>query len=373
MYVTCIQPQLLSAVQKVYRAIAPTSTMPALSGILLTAAEGKLTFHATDLEIGIIFSLEAEIHEEGELLLPARIFSDLIRHLPPLEIEIKGNPASLVSISYQQSRAELYSLDPNQFPSPPQPAETASFKISAEEFKNSVKKVGIAAGTEDLRSIYHGVLWEVDPETKSFTMVATDTHRLALYRGKIDPLQLATPVAPIIPHKALQELSRLLPAEDTEVVFSLGTNQAFAQVENLTFYTRLLSGQFPPYRQVLPTGFLTEVKLPTDELTLAVERATILARDDTKLRSSIIHLEIGKTFKLLSQTPEVGQLEEELAAEISGRSLEVALNGRYLLDALKVIEEEKVALKLNESLKPVVVQPQDADNYFCLILPVRIG
>lgn len=373
MHITCAQPQLSNAVQKVSRAIATTSTLPSLTGILLTAQEGKLTLHATDLEIGIIISFEAEVAEEGQLLLPARIFTDLVRYLPPVNITVKGSPGGLVSIVYQHSRVELHSMDPDQFPSLPQPSGTNSFKISVKELKEAVKKVGIAAGSEDLRSIYHGILWEIDPETEKFVMVATDTHRLALYEGKISILEKAGEIAPIIPHKALLELSRLLPGDEEEVILIIGSNHIFTIAENLTFYSRLLNGHFPPYRQVLPTSFLNQVTVPTEELTLAVERATLLARDDTKLRSSIIRLKIGETLKILSQAPEVGQLEEELMGEIKGPAIEVALNGRYLLEALKVLEDDTVILKLNEALKPIVVQPQASDNYFCLILPVRLG
>lgn len=373
MHITCAQPQLSNAVQKVSRAIATASTLPSLSGILFSAQDAKLTLHATDLEIGIILSFAAEVDQEGQLLLPARIFTDLVRHLPPVNITVKGSPGGLVSIVYQQSKVELHSMDPDQFPSFPHPSGTNSFMISVKEFKEAIKKVGIAAGSEDLRSIYHGILWEVNPETGKFVMVATDTHRLALYQGKINTSEKTEEIAPIIPHKALLELSRLLPGDDEEVNLIIGSSHIFAVAENLTFYSRLLNGQFPPYRQVLPTSFLTQVTVPTEELTLAVERATLLARDDTKLRSSIICLTIDETLKLLSQAPEVGQLEEELMAEIEGPSVEIALNGRYLLEALKVIEDETVILKLNEALKPIVVQPQASDNYFCLILPVRLG
>ncbi|MGI9952451.1 DNA polymerase III subunit beta [Moorellaceae bacterium AZ2] len=374
MHISCPQPQLLNAVLKVYRAISGTSTLPALTGILFTASNGKVTLHATDLEMGIIVSFDCEVGEEGRLLLPARIFTDLVRHLPPVTVSLTGTPGGVVTIEYHQARAELYSMDPDQFPSLPEPSRSNSFKLPSRDFKEIVRKVGIAAGSEDLRSIYHGLLWEIDFDAGKSVMVATDTHRLALHEAGIIPLEARGQTSAIIPHKSLVELSRLLPGEEEEeITFTIGPNQIFAITDNLTFYSRLLGGQFPPYRQVLPKDFQTQVVVSTYEITTAVERATLLAREDSKLRSSVIRLEIADTLRLLSHTPEVGQLEEELPGEISGPSLEVALNGRYLLEALKVIEEDKVILKFIEPLKPLVVQPQGVDHYFCLILPVRLG
>ncbi|MBE3580392.1 MAG: DNA polymerase III subunit beta [Thermoanaerobacteraceae bacterium] len=374
MRISCPQPQLLNAVLKVHRAIGSTSTLSALTGILLTAGDGKVTLHATDLEMGIIVSFGCEVGEEGRLLLPARIFTDLVRHLPPVTVSLEGKAGGVVTIEYHQARAQLHSMDPDQFPSLPEPSQSYSLKFPSRDFREIVRKVGIAAGSEELRSIYHGLLWEMDFLAGKSVMVATDTHRLALYETPISPVEGEGQTAAIIPHKSLVELSRLFSGEeDEEITFIIGPSQIFATTENLTFYSRLLGGQFPPYRQVLPKDFQTVVVVPTHEITTAVERATLLGREDSRLRSSIIRLEIGDTLRLLSHTPEVGQLEEELPAEITGPGLEVALNGRYLLDALKVIEEEKVILKFIEPLKPLVVQPQGVDHYFCLILPVRLG
>ncbi|MCG0277072.1 MAG: DNA polymerase III subunit beta [Thermanaeromonas sp.] len=372
MRVTCPQPLLLSAVQKLHRVITTNSPLPALTGILIKAHDKRLSFHATDLEMGILLDMEADIEEEGELLLPARLLTDIVRHLPPVNVHIDGVAGGVVTLSYQQSRVELYSLDPGQFPALPDAQGTASFRVPAETFKEAIKKVGIAAGNEDLRSIYHGILWEIDPSTGEFTMVATDTHRLSLQRGKVVVLEGKQEAAPIIPHRTLAELARLLGSEG-EVTFTLGSSQIFAAAENLVFYGRLLNGQFPPYRQVLPSSFATEAIMDAQEITLAVERALVLARDDSRLRSPIIRLQVEGGLKLSTQAPEVGQIEEELQAEISGPGLEVALNGKYLLSALKVIDEDRVILKFNEPLKPVVVQGLGNEDYFCLILPVRIG
>lgn len=374
MQVTCPQPLLLSAVQKVHRAITSNSPLPALSGILIKAQGTRLSFHATDLEMGILFDIEAEVEEEGELLLPARLFTDIVRHLPPVTVRIDGIAGGVVTLSYQQSRVELYSLDPGQFPALPEMEGTTSFRLPIETFKEAIKRVGIATGSEDLRSIYHGILWEIDPATGEFTMVATDTHRLSLQRGKVAVLEAKSEAAPIIPHRTLAELARLLGSEgEGEVTFTLGPSQVFAAAGNLIFYGRLLNGQFPPYRQVLPSTFATEAIVEAQELTLAVERALVLARDDSRLRSPIIRLQVGEVLKLSTQAPEVGQLQEELEAQVSGPGLEVALNGKYLLHALKVIDEDKVVLKFNEPLKPIVVQGLGYEDYFCLILPVRIG
>jgi len=324
--------------------------------------------------MGIIVSFECEIEEEGSLLLPARIFTDLVRHLPPVPVTMEGVSGGVVTIEYHQARVQLHSMDPDQFPALPEPSRSYSFSMPSAKFREMVRKVGIAAGSEELRSIYHGLLWELDFTAGKSVMVATDTHRLALHETTIKPTAGEDHTDALIPHKSLTELSRLLAGEEgDEITFIIGPSQIFAVTENLTFYSRLLAGQFPPYRQVLPRDFKTTVVAPTHEITTAVERATLLGREDSRLKSPIIRLEIGDTLRLLSHTPEVGQLEEELPAEITGPGMEVALNGRYLLDALKVIEEDRVLLKFIEPLKPLVVHPEGVDYYYCLILPVRLG
>ncbi|MDN5361580.1 MAG: polymerase subunit beta [Moorella sp. (in: firmicutes)] len=374
MQILCPQPQLVNAVQKVYRAVATTTTLPAITGILLQAHDNNLTLTGTDLDMGIIYKFPVEIMEEGDLLLPGRIFTEMVRRLPPTSLTLRSLDASAVEIAYQQSRVQLNSFDPGQFPALPPVEGDFSFQVPLNVIKDAIRKVTIAAGNDDLRSVFNGVLWELDLEGSRLNLVATDTHRLALYRGQPQGVAPGKGASALVPNRALNELARLLPGDEGAVKITLGESQIYAQYEELTLYTRLLSGKFPHYQQVIPSEYITTVSINTRELLDTVERATLLARDENKARAHIIILQVGeKSLKITSEAAEIGHLEEELTADIEGESLELALNGRYLLDTLQVIDTETVILELLAPLKPVVVRPAGQDNYFCLILPVRIG
>ncbi|MDK2821124.1 MAG: polymerase subunit beta [Clostridia bacterium] len=374
MNINCPQPQLVNAVQKVYRAVASTTTLPALTGILLEAKNDTLTLHGTDLDLGIIHSFPVEVIEKGTLLLPARIFTEMVRRLPPIPINIKSLDNNKVEISYHQSKIELNNIDPNQFPSLPNIEGSFSFEVEANKLKDAIRKVSIATGSEDLQSVFNGILLEIEPEKNYFNLVATDTHRLAVYHN--EPLSIANekPFNALIANRAMNELARLLPNNDNKVNLTINSNQIYIQYESTTLYARLMNGKFPHYRQVIPEKYNTSVKLPTRDLLDTAERATLLAKDEIKTRSHIIFFEVGENkVKVTSEAAEVGNLEEELPANIEGESLKLALNGRYLVETLRIIDDENIDIKMIAPLKPIVVKPQDNDNYFCLILPVRVG
>ncbi|AOQ22503.1 Beta sliding clamp [Moorella thermoacetica] len=374
MHILCPQPQLVNAVQKVYRAVATTTTYHAITGILLQAHENTLTLQGTDLDLGIIYTFPVEVIEEGELLLPARIFTEMVRRLPPTSLSLQSLQDNTVEIAYQQSKVQLNSIDASQFPLLPPVEGNFSFTVAITALKDAIRKVTIAAGNDDLRSIFNGVLWELEPGENRFNLVATDTHRLAVYHGQPEDSTSNETATALVPCRAMNELARLLPGEDGLVKITIGESQIYAQHEGLTLYTRLLNGKFPHYQQVIPTNHITTIEIATRDLLDTVERATLLARDENKARAHIIILQVGeKSLKITSEAAEIGHLEEELTAEIAGQPLELALNGRYLLETLRVIDTENVILELLAPLKPVVVRPAGQENYFCLILPVRIG
>ncbi|WP_406677380.1 DNA polymerase III subunit beta [Moorella sp. ACPs] len=373
MHISCSQPQLLQAVQKVHRAVATTTTLPALTGILFQTEKNMLTLQGTDLDLGIIYSFPVEVLTPGELLLPARIFTEMVRRLPPTNLSLQALPDNTVEITYMQSRVHLNSFDPSQFPSLPDIDGNISLEVDIKIIKDAVRKVSIATSSDDLRSIFSGILLEIKPGETQFNLVATDTHRLAVYRGPLAGVTSSEPVNALIGSRSLNELARLLPGEEGQVQITIGSSQIFACYENLKLYARLLDGKFPHYRQVIPQSYVTKVKVATRDLLETTERATLLARDEIKSRSHIIFLQVGETLKITSEAAEVGHLEEELAAQIEGEPLTLALNGRYLLETLRIIDTEEVILELSAPLKPVVVKPDGEDNYFCLILPVRIN
>jgi len=373
MQINCSQPQLLQALQKVSRAVASTTPLPALTGILCQAKDNILTMHSTDLDLGIIYSFPVEVLTPGQVLLPARIFTEMVRRLPPTNLVLQSQPDNTVAITYLQSRVILNSLDPGQFPAPPDLEGNITLSISVAIIKDAVRKVSVATSNEEGHSVFNGILLEIEPGSPQFNLVATDTHRLAVFNGQLPETAAEDAVRALISSRSLNELARLLPGEEGQVQITIGKSQIFAHNDNLKVYARLLEGKFPHYRQVIPQSRITTVSLPTRDLLETVERATLLARDESRARPHIIFLKLDTDLKITSEAAQVGKLEEELAATVEGEPLTLALNGRYLLETLRIIDTEAVMLEMLAPLKPLVIKPVGVDNYLCLILPVRVN
>ncbi|NLW06806.1 MAG: DNA polymerase III subunit beta [Clostridia bacterium] len=371
MHINCPQPDLLNAVQKVQRAVATNDNLPYLTGILIKAHNNKLTLHSTDLDLGIKFSFETEVLIEGDILLPARIFAEMVRKLPPIDLSIKSLDNNMVEITYHQSKIQLNCFDPSNFPSFPTVEASFQIKSQANILKEAIRKVSIATNSDDLQSIFNAILLEKKQDQESFNLVATDTHRLAVYNSN-GIRNSETTLKALVGSRALNELARMLSNDESQVILTVGPNQIVVEHENLVLYARLLNDKFPHYRQIIPQSASTTLKINTKELLETTERATLLARDELKPRSHLVMLKIDDTLKISSEAAEVGKLEEELTADIEGQPIEIAFNGRYLLDTLKVIDSQEVVLEMQAPLKPIVVKPADNDNYLCLILPVRI-
>ncbi len=374
MHIRCTQPELMNAVLKVHRAVAINATYPELTGILIQGENDQLILQATDLELGIMYRFPAEILTEGEILLPARIFTEMVKKLPSTTLSISSLPNKTVEITYHQSKIQLNSYDPNNYPLFPNIEGSSNFSTDIKVIKDAIRKVSIAADNEELHGDLSAILIEKDQELNCFNMAATDTHRLAVFQGN-STFTFEGPennFSVLVRNRALNELAKLLTDDEEKLVFTIGDNQIFVQYHNLTFYARLLSAKFPHYRQIIPKSSSTVIKINKKDLLGTIERATLLARDELKPRSHIVKFKIGANLQVSSEAIEVGNLEEELAAQIEGQPLEIAFNGRYLIETLRVIDSNEVIIEMQAPLKPIMVKPADKEDYFCLILPIRV-
>ncbi|MDN5346569.1 MAG: polymerase subunit beta [Clostridia bacterium] len=370
MHLTCTQPQLYSALQKVNRAIPPNSPIPSLTAVHLQATDaGLLSLTGTDLEFGVSVTISAEVFTPGQALIPARIFTDLIRHLPPVELTLKHDEAGgeIIQISTANSRINLNGMDTSQYPELPRTKENVKFEIPINLLQEGIKLVSIAAGSEEINNVFHSILWEIDNE--NLNLVATDTHRLAFFTKKIEKPIESQKI--LIPSRALNELVRLLPSEQEKVTIGVGDSYVYFEVNNLFLYSRIVAGQFPQYQQVIPQGFNTRAQVKTKDLQEAIERAVVITREETKTRSYVIKIRVEHNLNISSQAEQIGNLEENVEALVEGPPLEMIINGRYLLDVLRVFPEEEINLEFLTSLKPVIIRPVERNNYFCLILPIK--
>jgi len=363
MKIICTRQNLIQGVTTAQRGVSSKNPMPILSGILLSAKDNRLELQATDLEMGIQCSIPANIQEEGSIVLPAKYMGEIVRRLPDAPIQIDTGQGTNALIRYGQSEIIINGFEADEFPAFPAPQRKNSLTLSEENLKEMLRQVLFATSVDENRPVFTGVLMEIS--NGSLKLVATDTHRLALRNEKIE--QKADELSIIIPGKALNELARVIGTPDRQVELSFGENQIIFSMEDTCLISRLIEGQFPNYRQVIPNGYRTRLRMKTKELLEAIERASLLARVGTQ----IVRLTIEEEKIIISANTEVGRIHEEVSTFLDGETTSISFNAVYLIDALRSVGSENIYLDLSGPLSPGILRPVEADNYISLILPVR--
>lgn len=363
MKIICTRQNLVQGVSTAQRAVSTKNPLPILSGILLTAVENRLEFQATDLEMGIQCVVPCNVQEEGSIVLPAKYLGEIVRRLPDAPIQIETGQSTNVVIRYGQSEITINGFHAEEFPTFPKPLGKNSLTIPEEELKDYLRQILFATSADENRPVFTGVLMEINEGQLRF--VATDTHRLALRKISLKDNLDDTNV--IIPGKALNELARVIGSADREVTISLGDNQIIFGMEDTLLISRLIEGQFPNYRQVIPQGHKTRIRVKTKDLLESVERASLLARVGTQ----IIRLNIEEEKVIINANTEVGKIHEELPIYLQGDPIQIAFNAVYLIDALKSIGGDNLYFDMSGPLSPGILRPVEGDEYLSLVLPVR--
>ncbi|SHK53307.1 DNA polymerase III subunit beta [Desulforamulus aeronauticus] len=363
MKIICTRQNLIQGVSTSQRAVSTKNPLPILSGILLTATNNQLELKGTDLEMGIQCIIPCTVQEEGSIVLPAKYLGEIVRRLPDTPIQIETQEGVNVVIRYGQSEITINGFSAEEFPGFPNPQGKNSIIIAEEDLKEHLRQILFATSPDENRPVFTGVLLEAAEGT--IKLVATDTHRLALKEINASSELQETNV--IIPGKTLNELARVIGAADKNVTISIGDNQIIFGMEDTLFISRLIDGQFPNYRQVVPQGYKTRIRLKTKELLEAVERASLLARVGTQ----IIRLSIEEEKIIITANTEVGRIHEEVAVYLQGDTMQIAFNALYLIDALRAIGSDDIYLDLSGPLSPGILRPVEGDDYLSLVLPVR--
>lgn len=365
MKIFCSKDALLSGVNAVQRAVSNKSTLPVLQGILLIAKHETLQFAATDLEMGIRCELPSQVEEEGTMVVPAKLFADVVRKLPDTEIMLEERNQSII-ISYYQSEIVLNGYDPEEYPLLPDLLDPISFTLPTLIFKNMIRQTIFSCALEENRPVFNGTLLQI--EETNIRLVATDTHRLAYSISEIQNPHKSQ-FSGIIPAKTLAEISRLLRDEDEFLTISFNENQIVFQFGSIYLISRLIEGQFPNYKQVIPQTCETKLVLSVKTFLEAVERASLLSRD--KSGSNIIRIKVEENELKIDQTSELGKISEQINIDMEGKNVVIAFNAKFLIDALKVIDSVQIIFELSGPFSPGVMRPLDNPNYLYLVLPVR--
>jgi len=365
---TTKREDLVSKLSIVSRAVSTRAATQALSGVLLTAKEGRVTLAATDLDLGLETTLDANVENEGATLLPGRLFAEVARSLADPTVEIESREAEHdVEIRSGGSSFHLRVLPVEDFPKLPQPEDEPGLRIPAAALEESIELVARAASRDDMRPVLTGVF--VTATGREMTMVATDSYRLAVKRTELES-DLGGELEANIPARALRELGRILSSEGAgETTISLLTNQAVFVAGSIILSTRLIDGQFPNFRQLLPESYEHDVRLPRSDFLDVVRRVSQLAQRNAPLRLSFRAGELT----VAAETPEVGDARETMPAAFEGEELEIGFNPEFLREGIESVSGDEVLLRLISPLRPGLLEPVEGDEFRYLVMPIRLN
>ncbi len=368
MKLTTKREELVAKLSIVSRAVSTRAATQALSGVLLTATEGRVTLTATDLDMGLETTLAAEVASEGSVLLPGRLLAEVARSLGDPEVEISTREAEHdVEIRSGSSNFHLRVLPAADFPKLPAAGEEPGLKIPAKELGASIDLVARAASRDDMRPVLTGVF--VAAAGTEMTMVATDSYRLAVKRTELES-ELGGEIDANIPARALRELGRILSSEGVEeATVSLLPNQAVFEAGSITLTTRLIEGQFPNFRQLLPESYEHDVRLSRGDFLDVTRRVSQLAQRNAPLRLSFAPGELT----VAAETPDVGDAEETMAVVFEGEPLEIGFNPEFLKEGIESVEGEEILLRLISPLRPGLLQPVEGEDFRYLVMPIRLN
>jgi DNA polymerase III subunit beta len=367
---------LLQSVQDVMKAVTSRTTIPILTGIKIVANEEGVTLTGSDSDISIesfIPKEEAgdeivEIKQPGSIVLQARFFSEIVKKLPTdtVEIEVHNNLQTIIRSG--KSEFNLNGLDAEEYPHLPQISEENIFKIPTDLLKGLIRQTVFSVSTSETRPILTGVNWKV--ENNELVCIATDSHRLALRKAKLEAENTGS-YNVVIPGKSLTELSKILDDSSESVDIVITENQVLFKAKHLLFFSRLLEGNYPDTGRLIPNESKTDVVVNTKEFLHAIDRASLLAREG---RNNVVKFSTieGGAIEVSSNTPEIGTVVEEIPSQsIDGEELKISFSAKYMMDALKALEGSEIQISFTGAMRPFVIRPLNDDSILQLILPVR--
>ena len=368
MKITAPRDPFLNALQLAGRAVSARSTLPSLGGILFSATAEGLTLRATDMEMSVALDVpEAKVESEGTLLLPGRLLVDVARSLPEGEVTLEQRSQERdVELTAGGARFHLRTLPAEDFPTLPE-VDGESARLPAGPLAETAERVARAASRDEVRPILTGVLVQADGA--ALTMVATDSYRLAVKHTALEKA-LPQPFEANVPARALRELARIVSGSDAvEVEIALSRNQIVFRVDGVALSSRLIEGQFPSWRQLVPETFEHDVRLPREELLEVTRRVSQLSQRNAPLRFAFAEGELT----VAAETPDIGDASESMPAPYSGEPMEIAFNPQFLIEGIESVESEELSIHLSSPLRPGLLRPVGSDDFSYLVMPIRLN
>lgn len=370
MKIKCLKDVLLNNINIVSKAVPNKTIRPIQECILITANENGFTLTANDeKELGIeTVNIEAEIIQEGSIAIKAKMFNDIIRNLPENEVIIYSDNSNITCIESGKSVYKIQTEESNEFIKLPEIEKKYKCEISEEVFKNMIKQTIFSVAVDDVRKFLTGELIEI--KNNCFNIVAIDGNRVAFRTNSIENFDQDIRVT--VPAKTLNEISKILSDKDQESKINIyfDENHILFETKSCQVVSRLIEGEYLNYEQFFnndDNGSIVEVN--KFEFLKSIERATLISNDSTK---NPVKLEIKENSIIVSSNTEFGNSIEEIAITLEGLGLKIAFNPRYLIEALKVIEDDTISIKFVNPLSPCIIKGIEKNDYRYLIVPIRL-
>lgn len=360
----CQKNVLQEAISIAQKAVTGKSTLPVLEGLLIKAIDNKITIIGSDTDLSIETKCDAEVLEFGSIVVDAKLFGEIIRRLPNDSVEITSLENNALNISCQKSNFTLVHMNADDYPTLPQINENMIFGIPQGVLKNMIKGTIFAIAQDETRPILTGVLFEV--KDNKLNMVALDGYRLAL---KNEFLETDNTISAVIPGKTLNEISKILEDKQDVTNITFTTNHILFNLGTTKVISRLLEGEFIKYSSIIPEEYNLKITAKRNEMLNCIERASLMAKEGN---TNLIKLNIEEDNLIITSNSQLGKVKEELSIILQGQPLQIAFNSKYLIDVLKIMEEEEIVMEFTSSVSPCIVKNKDVDDCTYLVLPVRL-
>lgn len=371
-----LRDRLLDGLNDVMKAVSSKTTIPILTGIKIDVTNEGISLTGSDADITIQTFIPVEengeqimnITQTGSIVLQARMFNEIVRKLPTNDVEIEVTNGSATNIRSGKSEFHLIGSDATEYPQLPEISPDRQFTIPADLLKSIIRETVFAVATSESRPVLTGVNWKV--EGNELICVATDSHRLA--RRKVNLENLPTDITSVvIPGKSLNELNKILEDTNNPVQIVLTNQQVLFKSDDVLFFSRLLEGNYPDTSRLIPEDYKTNVTINGKSLLQAIDRASLLARED---RNNVVRFETleDDTIEISSNSPEIGKVEEQIHVEsLEGEALKISFSAKYMMEALKAIDGQDVIVQFTGAMRPFILRSVADDAILQLILPVR--
>ena len=359
---------LVKGLQQIQSIVEKRNTMPVLANTLIQTGNGYIDLYATDLEVGIKEKVDAEVKEHGSITVSARKIFEIVKELQSEELKIKKLDNNWVEISAGKAVFNLVGINPEDFPSFSPYAGADFMNIEIATLKDMIEKTAVAISLDETRYNLNGAFFE-KTEDNIIRMVATDGHRLAVTENRLDNQDIELNAKGyIIPRKGLHEFKKIIEDKDGSVELAFQDTIAILKKDNIVMVVRLIEGEFPDYKPVLPQEKDNVVKIDREAFIKSLRRVSILS--DEKTRGVKFEF-AGNTLIISTTNPGFGEAKEEIGIDYNGKDITVGFSAKYILDFLNVMKAETVFMQITDELSATLLKDGNSRNFKAVVMPMR--